>query len=71
LYRSGNPVLFFLNEAGYFRNRRIVWRANLDFRVVADLQRNRFSSFFASIDRVGDIHEKIIASCRYILLMLI
>jgi hypothetical protein len=33
------------------------------------LQRNRFFSFFASIDRVGDIHEIIIASRRYILLM--
>jgi len=65
LYRLGNPVLFFLNEAVNFHNRCIVWRANRDFRVVADLQRNCFSSFFASVERVGDIHEKIIAFRRW------
>jgi hypothetical protein len=39
-----------------------VWRANSNSRVIADLQRNRFSSFSASFNGIVDIHENV--SCK-------
>jgi hypothetical protein len=60
-YRFINPGLFFLNEAVEFVITRKIWGGNNDFRFIADLQRNGFSSFSASIDCVGYVHEKLIA----------
>jgi hypothetical protein len=57
LYRSLNPVLFFSDKTVDFTGGCKVWRANSNFRVIADLQRNSFSSFSAALERVVNLHE--------------
>ncbi len=51
-----NPGLLFFNKALNLRGRRMGRCLNRDFQMIADLQRNGFSSFLASDQRILNIH---------------
>ncbi|HPC85030.1 MAG TPA: hypothetical protein P5208_05825 [Smithellaceae bacterium] len=51
-----NPGLFFFDKAPNLCGRRMNRRLNGNFRLIADLQRDGFFSFWASYQRVLNIH---------------